>query len=191
MAYTIVTPAAAEPISLADARVQCRASSADDAFLTLAIAGARAKCEGIIQRPLINRTVRQAYDAFDPAGLRFDLEPVVSISSVVYTPQTGSDVTLAPEAYQIVTSGPHALLLPAFGTEWPTPKENPGSVVVQYVAGFGATAADVPDDIRTWLLMVITFLYNQREAFDMTGRVAEVPGRFVEGLLDPFRRYGF
>ena len=33
-------------------------------------------------------------------------------------------------------------------------------------------------------------IYAQREAVDATGKSVTVPGRFVDGLLDPWRQYG-
>lgn len=190
MPPTIVTPPAEEPVSLAEARAQCRASEADDAFLTLAIRGARAKCEGILQRALVSRTVRQTADAFDDAGLRFDLEPVSQVTAVSYVAADGSTVNLASSAWQLATGGPYPLLLPAWGTTWPKARESADAVTFEYVTGYGNAAA-VPADIRNWLLLTIGYLYVQREAFDTTGRMSEIPGRFYDGLLDPYRRYGF
>jgi len=191
MPVTIITPATLEPITIEEARAQCRASSVEDSFLALCIAGARAKCEGILQRALINRTVSQTYPAFDPAGLRFLLEPVVSVAQVTYTAPAGDTITLAGSAYQLSRGGLSPLLLPAYQTAWPETRATPEAVTVQYVAGYGSTAAAVPADVRTWLLLTVAYLYAQREAFDLTGRVSEVPSRFVDGLLDPYRRYDY
>ena len=46
MSLTLITPAAAEPITLAEARAQCRIDGTDeDALLTIAIAAARSRAE--------------------------------------------------------------------------------------------------------------------------------------------------
>lgn len=190
MPHTVLTPPELEPISLADARAQCRASVADDEFLALAIRGARAKCEGLLQKALINRTLRQLHDQFDNAGLRFDLEPLVSVQSVSYTATDGSTQTIAGSGWQVAAAGPYPLLLPAWGLLWPTARQVPGAVQVNYVAGHGATAAAVPDDIRTWLLLTIGTIYTQRES-SVAGAIQPIPGRFYDSLLDPHRRYGF
>lgn len=186
---TIITPPGAEPISLADARVQCRASSADDAFLTLCIKGARAACEGSIRRALINRVVEQTFSQFDDAGLELQLRPLVTLTSVKYDDVNNNEQTLSGCQLDVVDD--RLLVLPPLGTSWPTTKEGkPGAVRVRWTAGYGTADSSVPDDIRTWLLLAIGYLYAQREAFDMTGKVAEIPNRFHAMFLDPFRVYG-
>lgn len=190
MPVTIITPAAVEPITLDEARSQCRASSGEDGFLSLCIAGARAKCEGILQRALVNRTAQQTYPRFLAEGLAFSLDPVVSVSEVAYIAEDGAATVLPVEQWQVARTGLGPLLQPAYLGEWPDTRDVAEAVTVRYVAGYGSTAASVPSDIRTWLLLTVAFLYAQREAFDMTGRVADVPSRFVDSLLDPYRRYG-
>lgn len=187
---TIIIPPAAEPITLDEARTQTRASSAEDTYLELCIKSARASCEGIIQRGLITRTVEQTFAQFDAAGLALQLRPVASLVSVKYDDAAGAEQTLA--GCQLDTVGDRAVVLPPAGTAWPATKDGkPGAVRVRFTAGYGTGSTAVPDDIRAWLLLTIGYLYAQREAFDMTGKVAEIPSRFVDGLLDPYRTYGF
>ena len=50
-----------------------------------------------------------------------------------------------------------------------------------------ADEADVPFDIRAWMLLTAAFLWTHREAFDLTGKMIDIPSRFVDSLLDPFR----
>lgn len=194
MGLIVITPAAAEPITLAEARVQCQVDdAAHDAALTACIAGARAKCEGITQKALIFRTVEQNLDAFPSVGeLKLRGAPASSIVSISYTDTAGDVQTMAPGTYTLDATDPHdPWVLPAYGTTWPATRDVINAVRVRYVAGFGATGAAVPTDIRSWLLLTVAYLFSQREAFDATGKVAEIPNRFVGGLLDPWRAYGF
>ena len=57
---------------------------------------------------------------------------------------------------------------------------------VRLVLGYEAQS-DVPGDIRSWLLLTAAFLYVNREAFDLGGKMIEIPSRFVDSLLDPYR----
>lgn len=191
MAHLVITPPAVEPLTVEDARLQTRAASTEDAFLALCIAGARAHCEGIIRRALIQRTVEQAFDAFPADAIALELGPVVGISSVVYADAAGAEQTMDPADYVLDRRSYEPWLLPALGTAWPATEETVNAVRVRYVAGMATAAAGVPADIRTWLLLTVGFLYTQREAFDMTGKAADIPSRFVDSLLDPFRAYGF
>jgi len=191
MSTIVVVPPSQLPLTLEEAREQCRASPAEDALLARLIRGAAKLCEGIIQQAIMQRTVEQAWDTFPPEELLLSARPVVSIASVQYTNLEGAPATLDPAAYALDNRGTQPWLLPARGTSWPATESTVNAVRARYVVGMAATAAEVPDDIRTWLLLTVAYLYAQREAFDMTGRVSEVPSRFVDGLLDPYRRYDY
>lgn len=187
---TVITPPSVEPITTAEARLQTKASSAEDSFLTLCISGARAACEGIIRRALISRVLEDTFDEFNAEGMRLTLLPVSALTSVKYINISGSLTTLDSSAYTLDSQAQQALVMPAFDTEWPETRETQNVVTVRYSAGYGAASTNVPADIRTWLLLTVGYLYAQREAFDMTGKIAAIPSRFVDSLLDPYRVWG-
>lgn len=192
MPTIVITPPAVEPIAVADARAHCRSSAGEDAMLTaIYIPAARAAAETMMAgTAIIQRTLEERYPAFDSAGLVFDAGPVVSITSVSYVNTAGATVTLDEGAYQLTHADGRAVLLPAYDTDWPDARDVADAVRVRYVAGLAADQASVPADLRAWLLMTVGTLYMQRESV-ATGTVAELPGRFVDGLLDKYRTYGF
>ena len=195
MPPTIVTPPAEEPIAVADARVQCRSSAAEDGLLsTVYIPAARALAETIIGRPIIARQASQKYESFDDDGLMLSLDPVIAVQSVAYVDPQGGAQTLASSAYQVVRQddGRHRLL-PADGEEWPQTSKDikSGAVTVLYTAGLAANQAAVPADLRAWLLLTVNHLWENRGAMDTHGRMADQPGRFYDSLLDKHRAYGF
>jgi uncharacterized phiE125 gp8 family phage protein len=192
MGLVVITPASVEPITLAEACAQCRIDVGDDdAQITLAIAGARAKCEGLLQRPLITRTFEQTLDAFPVEEIRLLSTPIQSITSVKYIDAAGAEQTIATEGYTLIDGlSLEPFLYPADGTDWPDAKDVVNAVRIRFVAGFGAAGSDVPADVRSWLLLTIGYLYGQREAMDMTGKVAELPNRWCDGFLDQHINYG-
>lgn len=189
MSYTVVTAAAAEPISLAELYLQCRTDSSEDSLLTLCMKGARAKCEAMTGRALINRTVDQSFAELDTDGLRLELMPVGSVTSVKYYDTTGTQQTLSSTLYEVNSLDGLVVILPKPDATWPETQDISAPVTVRYVAGYGAAASSVPDDIRTWILMTAAFLYAQSEAMDMTGKTINIPSRFVDGLIDPYKAY--
>lgn len=194
MGLTVITPPAVEPVTLAEARTQCNVDGTDhDAVLALCIAGARAKCEGLIQKALITRTLEQTLDAFPPLlEMKLQAVPALAVLGITYIDTAGNPQTLAPTAYTLdATRQATPWVLPAYGTEWPATQGVINAVRVRYQAGFGSSAASVPDDLRHWIRMTAGFLFTHREAFDVTGRVAAIPSRFMDSLLDPWRDYGF
>lgn len=193
MSLTVISGPDVEPIAIADARVQCRSSTAEDSLLTsICIPAARAACETALGGTvIIRRTLEQRHRAFDTGGLRFSAGPVVSITSVTYTAIDGSSVVLDGSAYVLSEQDGRAVLLPAYGTSWPANRDVPDAVRVRFVAGLAADEATVPADLRAWLLMTVSTLYMQRESIATGAAVAELPGRFVGALLDKYRSYGF
>jgi uncharacterized phiE125 gp8 family phage protein len=188
---TTITPPSVEPVAIADAREHCRASAADDAYLLGCIAAARDHAERLTQKALIQRTLQETYAAFNDDGLPFSISPVSSVTSVTYTDQTGANVTLNASQYTLTEVNGLPRIVPAFGVTWPVARAVPDAVRVQYVAGMATSAAGVPAAIRQWLLLTVGYLFVQREAFDITGKVAPIPNRFTDSLLDPWRVYGF
>lgn len=192
MSLKLITAPSLEPITLAEAQAHCRVDAgADDALLAIYIQAAREQAEGLLFSALISQTWEQTLDAFPADGdIKLLKPPVQSITSVTYIDSAGDLQTMANDAYVLDAATSPGWLLPADGTEWPATDDVINAVTIRFVAGFGATAADVPANIRAWLLLTIAQLYDQRAAADASGKVAALPGRFVDGLLDPWRQYG-
>lgn len=199
MALELVTGPSAEPISLTELKAHVRTSgSSEDTVLAIYIAAARRKAEGILGRALINQTWRLKLDAFggtDSDGnsieeIKIAKPTVQSITSVAYIDADGDSQTLSSSAYSLDNSTLPGWLYPADGYEWPETDDVLNAVTITFVAGYGATSASVPDDIRAWLLMTAGFLYSHREAMDAEGRIAVLPDRFLAGLLDQHIVFG-
>lgn len=193
MALTLITAPALEPVTLADARAQCRVDAADtseDALIALYIKAARAAAEHILGRVLITQTWEQTLDAFPAGEIRLGKAQALSIVSVKYLDATGALQTLAPAAYYLDAATPPGWLLPAEGYSWPATDDVVNAVRIQFTAGYGPAADSVPSNITAWILLTAATMYAQREALDMNGRASALPERFVDRLLDAERVYG-
>ncbi len=119
-----------------------------------------------------------------------DHSPVVSVDSLQYIDQDGVTQTLASSAYKLDSVTAPARLVPAYGTTWPSTRNEINAVSVTYTCGFGAAAA-VPETIKRWMLLRIGALYENREEV-ATGRgITLTPMPFVDSLLTPYRVLGF
>lgn len=187
MGLKLHTAATTEPITLAQLKAQCRVdSSDDDAVLTLAIAAARAKAENYTGTAIISQIWEQTLDAFPEAEIELLKPPVTAINAVTYIDANGAAQTLSSAAYALDASTFPGWLLPAYDTSWPDTRDQANAVTIRYTAGY-ADAAAVPGDMRAWLLMTAAFIYAQREVMVLGGKVAEIPSRFCDSLLDPYR----
>lgn len=189
MALTLFAAPAEEPLSVAELKAWVRVThSAEDALLGSIIKSCRAKAENYTERVLIAQTWDQTLDAFPEAQIELLQGPAQSITSVSYVDEDGVQQTLAGAAYTLDKRRFPDWLLPAYDTSWPATQASANAVSIRYVCGY-ANAAAVPDDIKQWLLLTGAFLYKNREAFVIGGKVGEIPGRFLDTLLDPYRMF--
>jgi len=198
MAETVVTaPPQLEPISLSEARLHLRIDSdntADDALIAVLITAAREQAEHETGRRLITQTREMTLDAFPCSGeairLHTDCVKAQSIESITYLDTSSVWQTMSADDYGI---DPHSLpgyVFEAEDANWPLDvSDSANAVRVKVVCGYGDAATDVPDAVRQWMLMQIGAMYAQRESIVLGMSVSEVPMRFVDRLLDPYRVY--
>lgn len=192
MSLSLIVPPAVEPVSLAEVRLQCRIdadNTAEDSLLAVYIKAARTMAEHELQRALIDQTWERRLDAFPQAEISLGQAMARSITSVHYVDATGTLQTLDASTYTLDATTAPGWLLPADGASWPATSDVVNAVRVRFVAGYGASSAAVPDNIRAWILLTTATLYKQRESIDLSGRATSLPGRFIDSMLDPFRVY--
>ena len=204
MGYQLITPPASEPITLADAKTHLRVDIIDDdALITALIVAARQYAEQITARSFISQQWRYVMDALPskgvmgvPWGSEFSLPgnaillekgPIISVDSIKFLDMSSVQQTLPTTAYTFDLSGPLARITPPFGQIWPIALPQIGAVQVNFTAGYGASAAAVPQGIKQWMLLRVAALYENREEV-VTGRsITVTPLSFADGLLDPYR----
>ncbi len=188
---SLVTPPAAEPITLEEARLHLRVTGTEeDSLITSLVTASRRAAEGKTNRALMLQTWRLSLDRFpypDNAPILLPRPPFGSVTAFTYTDATGAGQTLTTGATTLVDRGVCAELVPAYGTVWPVAREHPGSVQITYTAGY-ASAADVPAEIKAWMKIHLATLYENRDLVlrGLEASASFLPGRFVDGLLDPY-----
>lgn len=166
MTITVITAPADEPLTVAEAKAHLRVdSAADDALIQRLIGAARRKVEAEVGRALITQTLELTLDTWPGGGAPVVIPqpPVSSVTSVKYVDPAGVLQTWSSAQYQVNLARAPAHLRPAYGYCWPTIRCQMAAIQVRYVAGYGAASADVPEDIRAAMLMIIGHLYEHRE----------------------------
>lgn len=188
--FVVVTPPAENDpvITLAEAKLHLRVShSAEDTLITALVAAATLNAQTETGRQLVTATLRMSMDAF-PRGRVIELPrpPLLTVTSVTYLDDTGATQTLDDSLYTVdIDSTPGRLVL-ADGQVWPSTDNEPNAVQVTYTAGYGAASA-VPATVKAWMLLQVGALYRNREAFAQGLTVTDLPGGFVDRLLDGAR----
>ena len=203
MPLQLVIPPAAEPVSLAEAKLHLRVDFAvDDALITALIVAARQAAETLTGRQLITARWKLVLDSFPgpnqmsvPAGVPFSLPghailvpkcPVQAVVAIQYLDLSGATQTMPAGDYTVDTACEPARVTPVFGQVWPVSLPQIGAVSVVFDAGYG-TASSVPEGIKSWIKIRVGTLFEHREEVAILGRgqIKELP--FVDGLLDPYR----
>lgn len=194
-----------DPVSLAEVRRHCRVSTNDDDellnALTAAAIGHFDGWQGILNRCLITQTWQQTFDSFYSLELPF---PVLSSVSVKYDDANGVEQTVDTGDYRLRLSKSSRSFIEALApAAWPGTSGGAECVRVQFTAGFGPAAADVPAPIRQAILLTVGSLYAHTKSdvglkrlviegvgtkeWDNTGAMMKTNEVAVDRLISPFR----
>lgn len=203
MAVNVKTKPPVEPVTLAEARSQCRLVASgsppehpDDAFLERVIQASRENAESITQRTFIETEFEWSFDSFpdNDDELVLPRDPVLSVESIEYTDENGDSQTLTGFTTQFTES--KSIIVPAFNSEWPDARGHLGDVKVTFKAGYQPTAdsppdyvANVPNSIKSAILLMTSHLYEHRSAV-VTGVAVNEVKLAYKSLLWPHRLIG-
>lgn len=180
--HTVTVAAASEPVTLAEAKAQCRVDdSASDDLLDLYIGAARSHIESYCGTALVSRTVTIKCDAFTDFA-HFPIVPLISVSSVSYVDTAGATQTLSTDIYEVRTDGLTASLALKDGQSWPG-IQSASRITVTAVAGYST----LPDAIKQASLLLISQWFDNRA--DAADRPLAAMANGTEALLTNHRSY--
>ena len=190
MGLTLVTPPTELPITVDDAKQHLRVEAdvtVDDGYITRSIDAARKRYEHYSKRALITQTWDWTLDAFPRLGWLFEVPKprLQSVASIQYIDTAGATQTLATSEYTVDAKNQPGRIAEAFGKSWPATQAVINAVTVQFIAGH-ATSAEVPEDVKFGMLLVIGHLYQNRESV-IVGTIATKLPDGVEALWAPYR----
>lgn len=167
MAIELVTPPATEPVSTADIKTHLRIDHSDeDSYLATLGSVARRHVEQITWRALITQTWRMSLREFpcSDSPIVVPRAPLQSVTSISYTDDAGGSQTWDAADYDVDTVVTPGTIEPGWGESYPSTREEPGAVLVTYVAGFGDSASDVPADLVHAIKILVADMYCRRES---------------------------
>lgn len=191
MALKLKTAPATEPITTAEGKVVWGVPSDDntrDTLIDLMIAAVRQRCEEFLGRALITQTWTLWLNDFPkrtskraPQEGYFELPvnyfdehvpeieiprpPLQSVTHVKYYTTDDAANTFAASNYFVDTVNEPGRVALNYNVQWPSATLRPANAVeVEFVAGYGASASDVPAAIRAGLLgwLKVLFANNSR-----------------------------
>lgn len=192
MSLSIKTPAADYPVSLEQAKKQCEISTDIDRHddqLELFIRAATEYVEKVTGRDLVERTWYYRFDRF-PSGngdIVLPRSPVISVESITHTDPNNSPstVAVASSVWGLDNGIVPSLVYLQYNQSWPSNVIVHNGITIEFKTGYvqddnSDLAGNVPDDIKAAILLVVSDLFEHREA-SLEMQVYENPA--VEMLL--------
>ncbi len=188
MGLSLVTGPTQEAVSLQEVKDHLRVSiSDDDGLIAGYVLAARRYAEGYTRRVFATSTWDytidrcwpwKCVDGYMQRRIELPIPPLRSVEYITYVDVNGDYQTLASSDYVVRTDETFGIIEPAYNVTWPDLRYIPAAVTVRFVAGY---AGDVPDEIRTAVMLHTEVLYdrnpNDRELLE-TAR---------DNLLDHYR----
>lgn len=182
MNLRIIAPPASEPVTLQEALDQCHANvGEEDSWFMGRIMAGRIKAEERLRRALITQTWEFSFDKFPLDTVRLPRAPLQTVISIKYYDQKNVETVADLNDFVVDTDSQPGRIVPV--DRWPdTELRKLNSVKIQYVAGYGATGADVPGPIKDAILFYVSHVCNNRAG------EAPLPNTFFD-LLEPYRMH--
>lgn len=177
MGLRLITAPASYPVTLTEAKAQCRVDGSDeDALLNSYIAMATAHVESVTGRAIISQTWELVIDDFSDA-IMLTKGPVQSVTSVKYIDTNEVEQTLATDQYTLDNVSDPAWIVKPDDVTYPEVADGVNNVVIRFVAGY----ATVPAELKAAIQVLIASWYDNRST-------AEIPGA-VHALMTNHRAF--
>ena len=194
MPLKIVTPPAAEPVTLEEVRDFARIDDSDqDSLLLGLITMAREQIEQATSRTFVE-TVWDLSLRDWPNGdglIRLPRSPLINVAYVKHRASDGNLITLTENSDYLVDNAAEPGTVEPI-TSWPTVGSYPDAVQVRFTAGYQSTSSptllveNVPHRARIAICALVAHWHEQREPILIDGRVAAVP-MHVDRLINSLR----
>lgn len=144
---------------------------------------AREAVETFLRRAIITQTWRLTLDSFprETDFIRLPKPKLLTVSSIQYVDGTGATQTMSADDYVVDTATLPGRILLGYGKVWPLTRDYYNAVTITFTAGYGATAAAVPERVKQAIKLIIADLYKNRETLNIGNIINELPA--VKSLL--------
>lgn len=188
MGLVITTQPTGVPVTLDEAKAQCRVLEDDthDALLARLVQSAADCVEAMTGVALTSRSVSYRLDEFPSGELCIPVYPVTAITSFTYYDVDNAQQTLVSgtDYWPSFDGERYPRVLPE--TSWPVAHlTRPGAVSLNMTAGY-ASRDDIPEDLRHAVLVLVKELFDYGGE-SVTGTVYSRVENTVARLTDNYR----
>lgn len=188
MGLVMTSGPASEPVTVSEAKAHMRIDgTAEDFLIGSLVLTSRLHVEAMLDCALINQTWRLTLDAWpEEREVPIPLAPLQSINAVKVKDTAGTAQTVPATNYLVdLTSKPPRLVWNAAAR--PDPGVPAAGIEIEFTAGFGASAANVPAPLKHAVLMLTAHWYEHRDPVEIGSPASRIPAA-VADLIQPFRK---
>ncbi|MGD9783891.1 MAG: head-tail connector protein [Hyphomicrobiaceae bacterium] len=187
MALALTSGPLSEPLTLDEVKQHLRIDGTnEDALLASLILTSRLHIETALGLALLQQSWRLSLDAWPRSGfILMPLSPVLAVSEIRVAADMGPATVVDAAAYQVdAASRPARIAFDA--SHVPQPKGLVNGIEIDFTAGFGMAAGDVPEPVRLALLLLVAHWYEHRDPIEIGMPSTAIP-QAVGRLLAPYR----
>ena len=184
MSQILTSPPTVEPVTLAEAKTHMRVThSDDDTYISTLINSACSTVEQFYGIALIQQSWSVFHDTWPEQGVfNLPLAPIMSIADLLIYGEDDVAATIDHAHYYLDVAARPCRLVLRNGRTGPTPGRRANGIEIKLVAGFGAAASAVPNQVKQALLIIIADWYASRGDVD-----AGTLPLSARSLLAPYR----
>jgi uncharacterized phiE125 gp8 family phage protein len=184
--WVVITGPTIEPITVDELKSFSRIDTdAEDTLLEGFIKAARIATENYLGRALIEQSIKMTMDFWPGDIITFPRPPLISITKVATLNESDTETAYSSSNYYVVTESiPGKLILKQSVTAPVNTSRDYAGYLIQYKAGYGDEATDVPQPIRQGIALWAATIYSER-TFDPKN-----PPPAARAMLDMFRVAG-
>lgn len=176
-----------EPITLAEAKLHCRIDgTSEDAYISSLVVTSRLQIESALGLAMITQSWRLTLDTWPRRRIiELPMRPVQSIEQVAIVHSNGDVTPQLASTYRLDgQANPARIALTTIAP--PAPEVSAAGILIDFTAGFGPAAADVPEPIRHATLLLVAHWYECREPTPAGTTPPRIPST-IDTLLSPYR----
>ncbi|MBI1215678.1 MAG: hypothetical protein GC185_07660 [Alphaproteobacteria bacterium] len=194
------TAPAAEPLTLDEVKLHLRVSTdTDDALISTLIAAARMMCESYTGLALISRQCSLYLDCWPaetgrgpryrsaPGAIKIPLPPLSAVAAINIYDENDTATPMDAGDYIVDAAARPGRIVLSEGASPPEPGRAVNGIEVQFTAGYGAEAADVPALLRLGMKQLAGWLYAHRGDAEAGAPEAALTLSGASALFRPYR----
>ena len=183
-----------EPLEVTEAKAHLNVSgSSKDPYIDSLITTARRQIERYLHRALITQSWKVYYNNWQHTML-IPFGSLQAVASIKYYDINGTQQTLTEsDYYWVVTTDDPGCIVRKYDATFPELQHGrPDAIEIAFTAGYGATSAAIPGEIKHAMKILIGNYYSNREDIVIGAgvTVGKIPS-YITDLIHSYKLYEF